>query len=54
MFSHLDYNLTEFGDVLSGVVVALALIPEAIAFSVIAGVDPTVGLYAAFCIAVTI
>ena len=42
------------GDVLSGVVVALALIPEAIAFSVIAGVDPTVGLYAAFCIAVTI
>ena len=42
------------GDVLSGIVVALALIPEAIAFSVIAGVDPTVGLYAAFCIAVTI
>ena len=41
------------GDVLSGIVVALALIPEAIAFS-IAGVDPTVGLYAAFCIAVTI
>ncbi|HDR7383889.1 sodium-independent anion transporter [Bacillus toyonensis] len=41
------------GDVLSGIVVALALIPEAIAFSVIAGVDPTVGLYAAFCIAVT-
>ena len=38
---------------LSGIVVALALIPEAIAFSVIAGVDPTVGLYA-FCIAVTI
>ena len=43
------------GDVLSGIVVALALIPEAIAFSVIAGVDPTVGLlYATFCIAVTI
>ncbi len=42
------------GDVLSGIVVALGLIPEAIAFSVIAGVDPTVGLYAAFCIAVTI
>ncbi len=42
------------GDVLSGIVVALALIPEAIAFSVIAGVDPMVGLYAAFCIAVTI
>ena len=40
------------GDVLSGVLVALALIPEAIAFSLIAGVDPKVGLYAAFCIAV--
>ncbi|OCG49717.1 sodium-independent anion transporter [Gilliamella sp. Choc5-1] len=39
-------------DVLSGVVVALALIPEAIAFSIIAGVDPKMGLYAAFCIAV--
>jgi sulfate permease, SulP family len=39
-------------DVLSGIVVALALIPEAIAFSIIAGVDPKVGLYAAFCIAV--
>ncbi|SDJ16931.1 SulP family inorganic anion transporter [Salimicrobium halophilum] len=42
------------GDVLSGIVVALALIPEAIAFSIIAGVDPMVGLYASFCIAVTI
>jgi SulP family sulfate permease len=42
------------GDVLSGMVVALALIPEAIAFSTIAGVDPKVGLYASFCIAVTI
>lgn len=40
------------GDLLAGIVVALALIPEAIAFSVIAGVDPKVGLYAAFCIAV--
>ncbi|MDO3388272.1 SulP family inorganic anion transporter [Gilvimarinus sp. SDUM040013] len=39
------------GDVLSGTVVALALIPEAIAFSIIAGVDPKVGLYASFCIA---
>ncbi|MGD8163028.1 SulP family inorganic anion transporter [Pantoea sp. FN0307] len=38
------------GDVLAGIVVALALIPEAIAFSVIAGVDPQVGLYSAFCI----
>ncbi len=42
------------GDILAGVVVALALIPEAIAFSIIAGVDPMVGLYAAFCIAVVI
>lgn len=42
------------GDILSGMVVALALIPEAIAFSIIAGVDPKVGLYASFCIAVVI
>lgn len=42
------------GDILSGMVVALALIPEAIAFSIIAGVDPKVGLYASFLIAVTI
>lgn len=40
------------GDLLSGLVVALALIPEAIAFSIIAGVDPKVGLYASFAIAV--
>jgi len=39
------------GDILSGIVVALALIPEAIGFSVIAGVDPRVGLYASFAIA---
>jgi len=39
-------------DLLSGLVVALALIPEAIAFSIIAGVDPKVGLYASFSIAV--
>lgn len=39
-------------DVLAGIVVALALIPEAIAFSIIAGVDPKVGLYASFSIAV--
>ncbi len=38
-------------DLLAGTVVALALIPEAIAFSIIAGVDPKVGLYASFCIA---
>ncbi|MDX1342905.1 MAG: SulP family inorganic anion transporter [Reinekea sp.] len=42
------------GDILAGLVVALALIPEAIAFSIIAGVDPKVGLYASFCIAVII
>ncbi|WP_064093521.1 SulP family inorganic anion transporter [Rossellomorea aquimaris] len=42
------------GDVLAGLVVAMALIPEAIAFSIIAGVDPMVGLYASFCIAVVI
>lgn len=41
-------------DVLAGLVVALALIPEAIAFSIIAGVDPKVGLYASFSIAVLI
>ena len=42
------------GDVLAGIVVALALIPEAIAFSIIAGVDPKVGLYASFCICAVI
>lgn len=41
-------------DVLAGLVVGLALIPESIAFSAIAGVDPQVGLYASFCIAVSI
>ncbi len=40
------------GDLLAGLVVALALIPEAIAFSIIAGVDPKIGLYASFSIAV--
>jgi SulP family sulfate permease len=42
------------GDVLAGLVVALALIPEAIAFSIIAGVDPKIGLYASFSIAVIV
>lgn len=41
-------------DMLSGILVALALIPEALAFSIIAGVDPMVGLYASFCIAIVI
>lgn len=42
------------GDVLAAIVVALALIPEAIAFSIIAGVDPKVGLYASFAICLII
>lgn len=42
------------GDILSGIVVALALIPEAIGFSIIAGVDPKVGLYASVVIAIVI
>ncbi|MCA5894522.1 SulP family inorganic anion transporter [Isoptericola sp. NEAU-Y5] len=41
-------------EVLAGLVVGLALIPEAIAFSIIAGVDPRIGLFAAFTMAVTI
>lgn len=40
------------GDFLAGTVVALALIPEIIAFAIIAGVDSKLGLYASFCIAV--
>eukprot|EP00873_Tetraselmis_striata_P016779 jgi/Tetstr1/437043/TSEL_025803.t1 len=56
MFSLLAYRDQWTGnvrrDLLSGLVVALALIPEAIAFSIIAGVDPKVGLYASFSIAV--
>ncbi len=42
------------GDIIAGAVVALALIPEAIAFSLIAGLDPQAGLYASFCIAIVI
>ena len=41
-------------DILAGIVVALALIPEAIGFSIIAGVDPRVGLYASVTIAIVI
>ena len=41
-------------EVLAGLVVALALIPEAISFSIIAGVDPRLGLFASFTMAVTI
>lgn len=56
MFEHVkrDWLSNIRGDVLAGIVVALALIPEAIAFSIIAGVDPKIGLYASFCIAVII
>ncbi|ODT58258.1 MULTISPECIES: SulP family inorganic anion transporter [Paracoccus] len=56
MTSFSEYRSQWFGnirpDLLAGLVVALALIPEAIAFSIIAGVDPKVGLYASFSIAV--
>ena len=41
-------------DILAGIVVALALIPEAIGFSIIAGVDPAVGLWASVAIAIVI
>lgn len=54
MFKRQDWLGNIRGDILAGIVVALALIPEAIAFSIIAGVDPKVGLYASFCIAVVI
>ncbi|MGF1751512.1 SulP family inorganic anion transporter [Vibrio cionasavignyae] len=50
----LDWMSNIRGDLLAGIVVALALIPEAIAFSIIAGVDPKVGLYASFSISVVI
>ena len=40
-------------NILSGIVVAFAMIPEAIAFSGIAGVDPKVGLFGAFCLSIT-
>ena len=57
-FSLSTYRREWFGtpraDILSGLVVAMALIPEAIAFSIIAGVDPKVGLFASFSIAVII
>jgi len=52
LFSRETWFSNVRGDLLAGLVVALALIPEAIAFSIIAGVDPKVGLYASFSIAV--
>ncbi|TFY96246.1 SulP family inorganic anion transporter [Ramlibacter rhizophilus] len=55
-FQHIrqDWFSNSRKDLLAGLVVALALIPEAIAFSIIAGVDPAVGLYASFSIATII
>ncbi len=50
----LAFTATLRTEVLAGLVVALALIPEAISFSIIAGVDPRVGLFASFTMAVTI
>ena len=49
-----DWFQNPKAEILSGLVVALALIPEAISFSIIAGVDPKVGLYASFSIAIVI
>ncbi len=49
-----QFRLDPRTNLLSGLVVALALIPEAISFSIIAGVDPKVGLYASFSIAIII
>jgi SulP family sulfate permease len=49
-----DWLSNPRADVLAGIVVALALIPEAIGFSIIAGVDPRVGLYASVAIAIVI
>ncbi|HBQ75586.1 MAG TPA: sodium-independent anion transporter, partial [Exiguobacterium sp.] len=47
-----EWFLQPKADLLSGIVVALALVPEAIAFSLIAGVNPMVGLYASVIIAI--
>ncbi len=49
-----DWFANPWVNIVSGLVVALALIPEAISFSIIAGVDPKVGLYASFSIAILI
>lgn len=51
---HREWLLTPRADILAGILVALALIPEAIGFAIIAGVDPSVALYASFSIAVII
>ena len=49
-----DWFAQPRADILAGIVVALALIPEAIGFALIAGVDPSVGLYASVAIAMVI
>src|SRR3546814_14624066 len=49
-----EWMVSPRADILACIVVALALIPDAIGFSIIAGVDPRVGLYASFSIAVII
>lgn len=49
-----DWLSNPRGEVLAGMVVALALIPKAIGFSIIAGVDPRVGLYALVGIAIVV
>lgn len=49
-----EWFMNPRADILAGIVVALALIPEAIGFSIIAGVDPRVGLYASVAIAIVI
>ncbi len=54
MFDKIRGLMNVRNDLLAGLVVALALIPEAIAFSSIAGLDPKVGLYASFCMATVI
>jgi len=46
IFRNFTFNPKD--DLLSGLTVALALVPEAVAFSFVAGVDPLVGLYGAF------
>ncbi len=53
-FDRAEWLTNPKANLLSGLVVALALIPEAISFSIIAGVDPKVGLYASFSIAILI
>ncbi|MGX9517606.1 SulP family inorganic anion transporter [Vibrio mediterranei] len=54
VFSKEEWFSNISNDLLAGIVVALALIPEAIAFSIIAGLDPKVGLYASFSICAVI